>query len=88
VPAGAQGGCLFIFRNRVIPLTSLCFRDTIDTGESMTNHRRVEFRIRHLDDDIHHLLKIRAVTEKKTMNQVIIEALAAYVKPPTKIRPK
>jgi plasmid stability protein len=54
----------------------------------MKNHRRVEFRIRHLDDEIHHLLKIRAAIEKKTMNQIIIEALAAYVKPLTKIRPK
>ena len=54
----------------------------------MKNNRSVEFRIRHLDNDIHHLLKIRAVIEKKTMNQIIIEALAAYVKPLTKIRPK
>ena len=60
----------------------------MDTGETMTNHKHVEFRIRHLDDGIHHLLKIRAVIEKKTMNQIIIEALAAYVKPLTKIRPK
>ncbi len=68
-------------------MTSLCLGGTIDTGESMTNHKRVEFRIRHLDSDIHHLLKIQAVIEKKTMNQVIIEALTAYVKPLTKIRP-
>jgi plasmid stability protein len=54
----------------------------------MTNHKYVEFRIRHLDDDIHHQLKIRAVIEKKTMNQIIIEALAAYVKPLIRIRPK
>ena len=88
MPTGAQGGCLFIFRNCVILLTFLWFRDTIDTGETMTNHKYVEFRIRHLDDDIHHQLKIRAVIEKKTMNQIIIEALAAYVKPLIRIRPK
>jgi plasmid stability protein len=53
----------------------------------MTHHKRVEFRIRNLDSDIHHLLKIRAAIEKKTMNQVIIEALTAHVKPLTRIRP-
>ena len=54
----------------------------------MANHMRMEFRIRDLPEDVHHLLKIRAVTEKKTLNEIIIEALEAFVRPPTKTRPK
>jgi len=54
----------------------------------MANHRRVELRIRNLDDETHHLLKIKAVTEKKTLNEIMLEALRAYVAPSTTKRPK
>jgi plasmid stability protein len=60
----------------------------MDAGGHMANHRRVELRIRNLDDETHHLLKIKAVTEKKTLNEIMLEALRAYVAPSTTKRPK
>lgn len=54
----------------------------------MANSKRAEFRIRQLDADVHHLLKIKAAIEKKTVNRVILDALLAYVTPPTRTRPK
>ena len=40
----------------------------------------VEVRIRHLTDDLHRELKIRAAVESTTLNDLILKALADYVK--------
>ncbi len=54
----------------------------------LVESKRVEFRVRNLDRGVHHLLKIKAAIEKKTVNQVMHDALLAYVKPPIRTRPK
>ena len=42
----------------------------------------VEVRIRHLTDDLHRALKIRAAQEATTLNELILHALEVYAQTP------
>jgi hypothetical protein len=48
--------------------------------EPVRHNQRVEVRIRHLTDELHRELKIRAAQESKSLNQLILDALAFYLK--------
>ena len=54
----------------------------------MRQNQRVEIRIRHLTDELHRELKIRAAQESKSLNQLILDALAHYLKTSSKTDPK
>ena len=44
-------------------------------------NRAVEVRIRHLTDELHRLLKIRAAQDSMTLNDLILKALEDYIRP-------